>query len=53
MGTAGPCALSDSTPKIRPALRVGWILAVVALTTKLATLNSTKIGEALKLITAN
>ena len=53
MGTAGPCALSDSTPKIQPALRVGWILAVVALTTMLAPLNSTMIGVALPLITAD
>ena len=53
MGTAGPCALSDSTPKIQPVLRVGWILAVVALTTMLAPLNSTMIGVALPLITAD
>ncbi|MDP6702748.1 MAG: MFS transporter, partial [Candidatus Latescibacteria bacterium] len=45
--------MSDSTPKIQPAPRVGWILAMVALTTMLAPLNSTMIGVALPLITAD
>ena len=46
----GPCVLSDKNPE--PAFRVGWILTTVALTTMLAPLNSTMIGVALPLVTA-
>ena len=49
---AGPCALSDSSSTAQPEPRVGWVLTTVALTTMLAPLNSTMIGVALPLITA-
>ncbi|MDE0962411.1 MAG: MFS transporter [Candidatus Latescibacteria bacterium] len=42
--------MSDKNPE--PAFRVGWILTTVALTTMLAPLNSTMIGVALPLVTA-
>ena len=44
--------MSDETPVDQPAFRVGWILTTVALTTMLAPLNSTMIGVALPLVTA-
>ena len=45
---------SDNNAALKgPELRVGWVLAVVALTTMLAPLNSTMIGVALPQITAD
>ena len=44
--------MSGEKPLSQPAYHVGWILTTIALTTMLAPLNSTMIGVALPLVTA-